>query len=155
MWRIDWIQNRVFEGGTEYLRRMIARVPDSIESHEKVWFALASYNIGFGHLMDARRLTKAQGGNPDTWTDVKQRLPMLRQRQYYTQTRYGYARGDEALNYVENIRRYYQSIVGYEQAHSREHQGDGVEIVDGLQTITPQTISAAAKPQPAKVAASK
>ncbi|ELI6446921.1 TPA: membrane-bound lytic murein transglycosylase MltF [Photobacterium damselae] len=142
-------------GGTEYLRRMIARVPDSIESHEKVWFALASYNIGFGHLMDARRLTKAQGGNPDTWTDVKQRLPMLRQRQYYTQTRYGYARGDEALNYVENIRRYYQSIVGYEQAHSREHQGDGVEIVDGLQTITPQTISAAAKPQPAKVAASK
>lgn len=134
---------------------MIARVPDSIESHEKVWFALASYNIGFGHLMDARRLIKAQGGNPDTWTDVKQRLPMLRQRQYYTQTRYGYARGDEALNYVENIRRYYQSIVGYEQAHSREHQGDGVEIVDGLQTITPQTISAAAKPQPAKVAASK
>ncbi len=48
-------------GGSEYLRKMIARVPDSVEEHEKVWFALASYNVGFGHLMDARRLTKAQG----------------------------------------------------------------------------------------------
>lgn len=51
-------------GGSEYLRKMIARVPDSVEEHEKVWFALASYNVGFGHLMDARRLTKSQGAIP-------------------------------------------------------------------------------------------
>lgn len=124
-------------GGTEYLRKMINRIPDSVEEHEKVWFALASYNVGFGHLMDARRLTKTQGGNPDAWSDVKQRLPLLRQRKYYKQTRYGYARGDEALNYVENIRRYYQSIVGYEQAHSQQPQQDEIELVDGLLTITP------------------
>ncbi|WP_373455596.1 membrane-bound lytic murein transglycosylase MltF [Photobacterium phosphoreum] len=127
-------------GGSEYLRKMIARVPDSVEEHEKVWFALASYNVGFGHLMDARRLTKAQGGNPDTWVDVKQRLPLLGQRKYYTQSRYGYARGDEALNYVEGIRRYYQSIIGYERAHSNKFENDNLKIVDGLQTIsTPQT----------------
>ncbi|CAG19200.1 membrane-bound lytic murein transglycosylase MltF [Photobacterium profundum] len=123
-------------GGAEYLRKMISRVPDSIESHEKVWFALASYNVGFGHMMDARRLTHKQGGNQDTWTDVKQRLPLLRQRKYYQQSRYGYARGDEALNYVENIRRYYQSIIGYEQAHSHDYDSDDVQVVDGLQTIT-------------------
>jgi membrane-bound lytic murein transglycosylase F len=123
-------------GGAEYLRKMISRVPDSIESHEKVWFALASYNVGFGHMMDARRLTHKQGGNQDTWTDVKQRLPLLRQRKYYQQSRYGYARGDEALNYVENIRRYYQSIIGYEQAHSQDYDSDDVQVVDGLQTIT-------------------
>ncbi|PSV03762.1 membrane-bound lytic murein transglycosylase MltF [Photobacterium leiognathi subsp. mandapamensis] len=137
-------------GGTEYLRKMIARVPDSIDSHEKVWFALASYNIGFGHMMDARRLTKAQNGNPDTWADVKQRLPLLQQRKYYTQTRYGYARGTEAVNYVEGIRRYYQSIIGFEQTHSNAHDSDDVEIVDGLQTITapitqPSKLSAAAQ----------
>ncbi|WP_413466689.1 membrane-bound lytic murein transglycosylase MltF [Photobacterium sp.] len=124
-------------GGTHYLRKMIGRIPDSIEAHEKVWFALASYNIGFGHLMDARRLTRQQGGNPDAWSDVKQRLPLLRQQKYYKQTRYGYARGDEALNYVENIRRYYQSIIGYEQAHNREPQSDEIQMIDGLQTITP------------------
>jgi membrane-bound lytic murein transglycosylase F len=127
-------------GGSEYLRKMIARVPDSVEEHEKVWFALASYNVGFGHLMDARRLTKSQGGNPNTWVDVKQRLPLLGQRKYYTQSRYGYARGDEALNYVEGIRRYYQSIIGYERAHSNKFENDNLKIVDGLQTIsTPQT----------------
>nr|WP_227990458.1 membrane-bound lytic murein transglycosylase MltF [Photobacterium carnosum] len=130
-------------GGSEYLRKMIARVPDSIEEHEKVWFALASYNVGFGHLMDARRLTKAQGGNPDTWVDVKQRLPLLGQRKYYIQSRYGYARGNEALNYVEGIRRYYQSIIGYETTHSRQFTSDNLKIVDGLQTITAPPITPA------------
>ena len=134
-------------GGSEYLRKMIARVPDSVEEHEKVWFALASYNVGFGHLMDARRLTKAQGGNPDTWVDVKQRLPLLGQRKYYIQSRYGYARGNEALNYVEGIRRYYQSIIGYETTHSRQFTSDNLKIVDGLQTITaPPTTPAAVVP---------
>ncbi|PSW19697.1 membrane-bound lytic murein transglycosylase MltF [Photobacterium sanctipauli] len=142
------VQNRLdpeqsIRGGTQYLRKMINRIPDSVEEHEKVWFALASYNVGFGHLMDARRLTKSQGGNPDAWSDVKQRLPLLRQRQYYKQTRYGYARGDEALNYVENIRRYYQSIVGYEQTHSQSPQQEEIELVDGLHTITPPSMSGA------------
>lgn len=100
-------------GGVEYLRRIVDRVPDSISEHEKIWFALASYNVGFGHMMDARRLTKRQGGDPDAWADVKDRLPLLRQKKFYSQTRYGYARGDEARNYVENIRRYYQSIIGH------------------------------------------
>ncbi len=131
-------------GGTHYLRKMINRIPDSIEDHEKVWFALASYNVGFGHLMDARRLTKKQGGNPDAWSDVKQRLPLLRQRKYYQQTRYGYARGDEALNYVENIRRYYQSIIGYEQAHNQPPQQQDIAVIDGLHTITPPLIPEAA-----------
>ena len=100
-------------GGVEYLRRIVARIPDSIEEHEKIWFALASYNVGYGHMMDARRLTKNQGGNPDAWSDVKDRFPLLRQKKYFSQTRYGFARGDEARNYVENIRRYYQSIIGH------------------------------------------
>ncbi|BDR14358.1 membrane-bound lytic murein transglycosylase MltF [Vibrio sp. STUT-A11] len=100
-------------GGVEYLRRIVARVPETISDHEKIWFALASYNIGYGHMLDARRLTKAQGGDPNAWADVKDRLPLLRQKRFYSQTRYGYARGDEARNYVENIRRYYQSIIGH------------------------------------------
>ncbi len=136
--RLDSEQS--IRGGTEYLRKMIARVPDSIDRYEKVWFALASYNIGFGHMMDARRLTKAQNGNPDTWADVKQRLPLLQQRRYYTQTCYGYARGTEAVNYVEGIRRYYQSIIGFEQTHSNAHDSDDVEIVDGLQKPSPHLL---------------
>lgn len=115
-------------GGVEYLRRMVSRIPDSIEEHEKIWFALASYNVGYGHMMDARRLTKKQGGNPDAWSDVKDRLPLLRQKKYYSQTRYGFARGDEARNYVENIRRYYQSIIGHVEQQTADN--DDVNIDD-------------------------
>lgn len=114
-------------GGVEYLRRMISRVPDSIDDHEKIWFALASYNIGYGHMMDARRLTKLQGNNPDSWADVKDRLPMLGQKKFFRQTRYGYARGDEARNYVENIRRYYQSIIGHVEQRIIEDDNDNTD----------------------------
>ncbi|OOF28588.1 lytic transglycosylase F [Salinivibrio sp. IB872] len=123
------------KGGALYLQRVLERVPDSVNPHERIWFALASYNIGFGHTMDARRLTEAQGANPNSWSDVKKRLPMLAKRQYYTQTRYGYARGYEALSYVENIRRYYQSILGYEKAHIEALDNEQVEDLGGLQTI--------------------
>ena len=114
-------------GGVDYLRRMVSRIPDSIDEHEKIWFALASYNVGYGHMMDARRLTKKQGGNPDAWADVKDRLPLLRQKKYYSQTRYGYARGDEARNYVENIRRYYQSIIGHVEQQTTDNSDVNID----------------------------
>lgn len=107
-------------GGVDYLRKIVGRIPDSINEHEKIWFALASYNVGYGHVMDARRIAKAQGADPNLWSDVKERLPLLRKKGYYEYTRYGYARGDEALNYVENIRRYYQSIIGH--VDKRDHK---------------------------------
>lgn len=119
-------------GGVDYLRGIVDRVPDSIPAHEKIWFALASYNVGYGHMLDARRLTKRQGGNPDAWGDVKDRLPLLKKREYYSTTRYGYARGDEARKYVENIRRYYQSIIG----HVEKQPIVNTDInMDGIQTI--------------------
>ncbi|WP_182031147.1 membrane-bound lytic murein transglycosylase MltF [Vibrio sp. B1FLJ16] len=125
-------------GGVEYLRRITARVPDSINAHEKIWFALASYNIGYGHMLDARRLTKAQGGDPNAWADVKERLPLLRQKKYYSQTRYGYARGDEARNYVENIRRYYQSIIGHvSQKPAMDEDTDDLQVIPPL---TPEVL---------------
>ncbi|MCG9583279.1 membrane-bound lytic murein transglycosylase MltF [Vibrio tubiashii] len=131
-------------GGVEYLRRMVDRIPDSIEEHEKIWFALASYNVGYGHMMDARRLTKRQGGNPDAWSDVKDRLPLLRQKKYYSQTRYGFARGDEARNYVENIRRYYQSIIGHVEQQTAS--SDDVSIDDLTVIQVPETAISDAMP---------
>lgn len=89
--------------------------------------------------MDARRLTKAQGGDPDAWGDVKDRLPLLRQKKYYSKTRYGYARGDEARNYVENIRRYYQSIIGHVNKRNKEEEAS----LEGLVVIPPLEISGA------------
>ncbi len=73
--------------------------------------ALAAYNMGWGHLEDVRVLTQKQGGNPDRWQDVDQRLPLLSQQQWYRQTRFGYARGFEAHQYVSNIISYYDTLV--------------------------------------------
>jgi len=106
-------------GGSEYLQRMMEKVPSTIPEDERIWFALAAYNMGYAHMLDVRKLTAKQGGNPDSWADVKLRLPMLSQKRYYAQTTYGYARGHEAYNYVENIRKYQISLVGYLQEQEK------------------------------------
>lgn len=102
-------------GGSEYLQRLIQRLPSDIPKDERVWFALAAYNIGLAHLMDARQLTVNQGADPNSWSDVKVRLPLLSKKRYYSQTTYGYARGQEAYDYVEKVRKYNLSLVGYLQ----------------------------------------
>ncbi|WP_019615889.1 membrane-bound lytic murein transglycosylase MltF [Psychromonas ossibalaenae] len=109
------IENRLdaeqsIKGGAKYLSQLIKRLPDSIPNDEKVWFALASYNLGYGHLMDARRITAMKKQNPDAWSDVKENLPLLHQKKWYKKTRYGYARGQEAQTYVNNIRQYLKTL---------------------------------------------
>lgn len=97
-------------GGARYFKKMYQLLSDDIGEPDRSWFALAAYNIGRGHLEDARILTEQQGGNPHHWKDVKERLPLLRQRKYFSKTRFGFARGDEAVNYVQNIRHYYSLL---------------------------------------------
>ena len=99
------------EGGTRYFKRMRKRIPARIPEPDRTWMALAAYNMGYGHLEDARVLTQKQGGNPDRWQDVNDRLPLLGQEKWYRQTRYGYARGYGAQQYVNNIRSYFDTLV--------------------------------------------
>jgi membrane-bound lytic murein transglycosylase F len=106
--RLDAEQS--IRGGSKYFKRMIAKMPDRIPAPDRIWFALASYNVGFGHLNDARIITQQQGGDPDRWVEVKTRLPLLQQKKYYKKTKYGYARGSEPVHYVDNIRRYYDTL---------------------------------------------
>ena len=97
------------EGGARYLRTLFDKFADLPEPN-RTWLALAAYNVGYGHVKDAQWLTEQSGGDPAQWTDIKQRLPLLRQRKWYSQTKYGYARGDEPVRYVENIRSYYDIL---------------------------------------------
>jgi len=97
-------------GGARYYKKMLSRLPSSIESPDRSWFALAAYNIGLGHVEDARVITEQLGGNPNLWNDVRENLPLLRQKKWFKPTRYGYARGDEAARYVRNIRDYYSLL---------------------------------------------
>ncbi|MBU1191654.1 MAG: membrane-bound lytic murein transglycosylase MltF [Gammaproteobacteria bacterium] len=98
-------------GGARYIKINKDRLPDRISEPDRTWLALAAYNVGYGHLEDARVLTQKRGGNPDKWLDVKEALPLLAQKKWYKQTKYGYARGQEPVRYVENIRSYYDILV--------------------------------------------
>lgn len=98
-------------GGARYIRQIKDRLPERIAEPDRTWLALAAYNVGMGHLEDARVLTERNGGNPDKWVSVKRFLPLLSEKKWYDQTRYGYARGREPVQYVENIRSYYDILV--------------------------------------------
>lgn len=107
--RLDPLQS--IEGGSKYFAHLKEKIPERIPEPDRTWMALASYNIGFGHLEDARKLTQAQGGDPDKWIDVIEHLPLLMRKKWYQKTRFGYARGSEAALYVQNIRNYYDILI--------------------------------------------
>jgi membrane-bound lytic murein transglycosylase F len=95
-------------GGARYVQQLKARISPEVKEPDRTWLALAAYNVGYGHLKDAQNIVRSQRGDPNSWLDVKQALPLLAKRKYYSQTTYGYARGWEPVKYVENIRTYYR-----------------------------------------------
>jgi len=119
-------------GGAKYLSSLINRIPDRIGEPDRTWFALAAYNVGYGHLEDARILAQKNGGDPDDWTEVRDYLPLLSKKKWYQQTKHGYARGYEPVKFVENIRKYYTVLVQLtheeiEPARSADHK-----IIDSI-----------------------
>ncbi len=110
------IKNRLdpeqsIRGGARYFKQVLRKIPERIPQPDRTWLALAAYNVGFGHLEDARKITEMNGGDPDRWIDVKKSLPLLSRKKWYKKTKHGYARGYEPVKYVENIRKYFEQLV--------------------------------------------
>lgn len=121
------IRNRLdpeqsLRGGAIYLNELMKKIPQRITEPDRTWFALAAYNVGFGHLEDARILTQKQGADADHWQDVRERLPLLTHKSWYEQTRHGYARGHEPVRFVRRIRKYYSALVQLTQPESTRLQ---------------------------------
>ena len=93
-------------GGARYLQQMRDTIPERVPEPDRTWLALAAYNIGYGHLEDARVLTQTLGKDPDSWQDVRDSLTLLSQERWYTQLKRGYARGWEAARFVDHVRGY-------------------------------------------------
>ncbi|MCB0385704.1 MAG: membrane-bound lytic murein transglycosylase MltF, partial [Bdellovibrionales bacterium] len=98
-------------GGARYFSKIHARMPERISEPDRTWLTLAAYNVGYGHLEDARVLTQNGGKNPDAWSDVREHLPLLAKKKWHAQSKHGFARGEEPVNYVRNVRRYYDVLV--------------------------------------------
>ena len=136
------------EGGAAYYLKLRKRISPAVTGPDRDWMALAAYNFGYGHLLDARALTAKRGGDPNLWHDVKQTLPLLHDPKFYRETRYGYARGWEALDYVQQIRHYAEvlvlnDIVSARQAALAENPSTLIEVASVDTDDTEQDLASA------------
>ena len=92
--------------GARYLAQVREMIPERIAEPDRTWLTVAAYNVGFGHLEDARIITQALGKNPDSWSEVRERLPLLAQERWSSRARRGYARGWEPVQFVDRIQRF-------------------------------------------------
>jgi membrane-bound lytic murein transglycosylase F len=100
------------EAGIRYLDWVRDRFEPELPFWERMWFSLAAYNAGAGHVTDARRLAEEQGWDPDKWFDnVERAMLLLSRREYARQARHGYCRGREPVNYVREIRERYEAYL--------------------------------------------
>lgn len=102
-------------GGAKYLQLLRDTVPPRIPEPDRTWLALAAYNQGYGHLEDARILTQRMKLNADSWLDVRKAYSKLKDPEIHGSLKYGFARGDEAVQFVENIRNYTDIITRLEK----------------------------------------
>lgn len=97
------------KAGVKFIKWLNKQLKDSVaDDEERVKFILASYNIGLGHILDARRVARVNGGNPDVWDGNDNVDFFLRHKSdklYYDPeiVRSGYCRGDETHNFVRDI----------------------------------------------------
>jgi membrane-bound lytic murein transglycosylase F len=98
-------QQSIF-AGARYLAQVRQMIPERIPEPDRTWLTIAAYNVGFGHLEDARVITQALGKDPDSWAEVRERLPLLAQGRWYARAKRGYARGWEPVQFVDRIQRF-------------------------------------------------
>jgi len=136
--RLDAAQS--LEGGVAYFLKLKARLPERIKDPDRSLFALAAYNVGFGHLEDARILTVRNNRNPDLWADVREHLPLLSKKKYYSTLKRGYARGNEPVIYVDNIQ-YYRSYLQLNSVSQQSNQKSTQEKErENWQPVTPHAL---------------
>jgi membrane-bound lytic murein transglycosylase F len=92
--------------GARYFQEVRAKVPAHIPEPDRTWLAIAAYNVGYGHVEDARRLAQMRGKNPDSWQDVREQLPLLADETWYDRLKHGFARGAEPAQFVDRIQRF-------------------------------------------------
>ena len=98
------------KAGVKFLNLMHKRFDDIPDPQQQKLFALASYNVGYGHVRDAQAIARQQGMDINKWTSLEKTLPLLSKQKYYKHTRHGYARGQEPVTYVERILTYYDIL---------------------------------------------
>lgn len=96
-------------GGVRYLKEL-HDLYDKASEPDRTLIALAAYNVGKGHILDARTLASNMKLDPNKWGSLERTLPLLRQRKYYEKSQFGYCRGTEPVFHVQSILTYYDIL---------------------------------------------
>jgi len=97
-------------GGARYLAAVLEMFPERIPYEDRLMMAVAAYNVGFGHVEDARIITERSGADKDSWEAVREHLPLLADEDWYSELRRGYAQGSVPVHYVDNVQHYFQLL---------------------------------------------
>ena len=103
----DPVEN--INAGVQHLRNLYDLF-DSVNGTDRMLISLAAYNIGQGHIRDARDLAVKMNLDPNSWESLSKTLPLLSLRKYYKDSRYGYCRGTEPVLYIKQIMVYYDIL---------------------------------------------
>ena len=95
--------------GVQHLKNLFDLF-DVADGTDRMLISLAAYNIGQGHIQDARQLAVKMNLDPDSWESLAETLPLLRFRKYYKHSKYGYCRGTEPVLYIKQIMIYYDIL---------------------------------------------
>lgn len=121
-------------GGAKYLDQIRRRFPEEIAEPDRTWLAMASYNVGYYHVLDAQKIATELGKDPHKWSDLQDVLPLLARKKWYKKTSSGYARGWEPVKYVTNIRRYYD-LLDYQLTLNEINEDQ--QVHDAFQILPP------------------
>ena len=131
--RLDTQQS--IRAGAQYLSDLRDALPDEIKEPDRLWLALAAYNLGMGHLQGARAIAKSRKVNPNSWFEMKKVLPLLTRPEIYQRLKSGKARGGEAVMLVENIRIFADILKRHEPRPRPLEEMAGIEEI--FQTASP------------------
>jgi len=130
-------QQSIF-AGARYLGQVRQMIPDRIPEPDRTWLTIAAYNVGLGHLEDARIITQALGKDPDSWAEVREQLPLLAQGRWYTRAKRGYARGWEPVQFVDRIQRFL-TLLEWQPGEAAPARGAAAAAASARAAATPGT----------------
>ena len=102
-------------GGARYLMQLRSLIDAEVSRPDNDYYALAAYNVGLGHVEDAQVLLRRAGEDHTLWSNLRDALPLLAKPAYYTTLKYGKARGNEPVRYVDSIRNYYALLSQFDR----------------------------------------
>lgn len=103
------IPEESIDGASRYLNRL-RDMFNNYNDDMKIYLMLAAYNLGPGHIQDITNLADKNNIQFSEWNILKEYLLKLHKKKFYKNMKHGYARGWEAVQYVKNVKQYYDIL---------------------------------------------